>query len=421
MAKDIEMNYKGQDGGYEVLYPENMSYGSYLGEALDLAFGFDRGTVQDALALLGGKHGYNCYVYKITLKDLEGNPVSGVKLLNLKEVEGSGYTTTTDENGVALGAWSESTYNFIISPPYIDWEDIRPNMVATNYYAEAEFTFSKRSGVINIAGSTSHSFSSLSDPIDIYAVGGGGSGGVNCGLTQRAVSGGGSGYITIAENVEVKGKTINITIGAKGSGVNTNNGSVKEGRSGGNTSISYYQGNTICTAKGGEGGKTGNVVQGDEDYGGCSGASGNSGSGCCAGAVINGRWQYAVTDGGSDGNSGEELPASLRNYFTPGQGEGKSCYPFGDVDSRFYIGGGGGGFLIAMASQKFSSQGGKGAGNGGDRTNSSQSGFDAPSKYNDYNCYGGGGGGVFTNIQNSYSGSGRPGFVCIRFNPSSTQ
>ena len=48
MAKNIEMNIK-QDSAYEALYPKNISNLVLLSDAMNEFYGYDNGTLEDAL------------------------------------------------------------------------------------------------------------------------------------------------------------------------------------------------------------------------------------------------------------------------------------------------------------------------------------------------------------------------------------
>lgn len=222
-------------------------------------------------------------------------------------------------------------------------------------------------------------FSSLSTPVDIFLVGGGGSGGYssyeNDG-TYRGGGGGGSGYVTTVKGTQLaKNTSYVIEIGA--GGANTGGGQTKAFNltvNGGNAADQYHGGN------GGSGGGTGG---------------------------------YSVTSnggaGGSNGSDGEKISGGAN----AGNGSELTTRAFGDSNGAFYAGGGGGGAGINSSGTAGSpgAGGSGGGGKGGAGTSGSRNGSAGTANT------GGGGGGAFAysaSLGAFSGGDGGSGIVIIR-------
>ena len=197
--------------------------------------------------------------------------------------------------------------------------------------------------------------------VDVFAVGGGGSGGF--GYDEYAGGGGGGGYTKTVKGLSVVPKTIiPITVGAGGMWTSTN-----AKTDGGTSSFGDY---VIAL-----GGKTANSL---------SGADGGSGGG---GTDV----EYGDgVAGGSDGANG------LGSYYNGGKGQGTTTRAFEETDGELFAGGGGGG------------RGGRGgAGGGGTGSGNTKAGNGTPNT-------GGGGGGTGSN-KYDYAGIGGSGIVIVRW------
>lgn len=205
--------------------------------------------------------------------------------------------------------------------------------------------------------------------IDVFLVGGGGSGANGCEEsdgTYRSTYGGGGGYTNTVRGVRISTNTdYAITVGAGGASASSIS---QSGYNGGSTSAFG------ATANGGEGavGFTGSSWTGHGGNGG-SGGGGSGGS------------------GGSDGGNGSG------DSF--GTGQGATTREFGEAGGNLYSGGGGGAVNGA---------GGAGGGGAGCPTASGSNGVDGTANT-------GGGGGAGSRLTSpTHSGAGGTGIVIIR-------
>lgn len=206
--------------------------------------------------------------------------------------------------------------------------------------------------------------------IDVFLVGGGGSGANGCEEsdgTYRLTYGGGGGYTNTVRGVRISTNTdYAITVGAGGASASSIS---QSGYNGGSTSAFG------ATANGGEGavGFTGSLQTGHGGNGG-SGGGGSGGS------------------GGSDGGNG--------SGDNVGTGQGATTREFGEAGGNLYSGGGGGAVNGA---------GGAGGGGAGCPTASGSNGVDGTA-----NTGGGGGAGSRLGYPYTHSGAGGSGIVIIR-------
>ena len=207
--------------------------------------------------------------------------------------------------------------------------------------------------------------------IDVFLVGGGGSGANGCEQsdgTYRDTYGGGGGYTKTVRGVRISTNTdYAITVGAGGASASYIS---QSGHNGGSTSAFG------TTANGGDGavGFTGSLPTG---HGG-NGGSGGGGAG-----------------GGSGGSNGAD--GSGENH---GTGQKTTTREFGEAGGNLYSGGGGGAVNGA---------GGAGGGGSGCPTASNSNGVDGIA-----NTGGGGGAGSRPGYQSTHSGAGGSGIVIIR-------
>ena len=215
--------------------------------------------------------------------------------------------------------------------------------------------------------------------IDVFMVGGGGSGYVAGNLGSNGYGGGGGGYTRTVRRVAIVQNTpIEVTIGAGGE---------KPNRPGGSSGFNTLTVNGGSYQPGGNGGPGGS--------GGGGGVSSNSDYG----------------SGGSDGNNGETGYPTSR---TGGVGQGFTTREFGEATGKLYAGGGGGGRYMSAVTPIISiggsGGGGAGAWLGADNTQVQEASAGGA------NTGGGGGGGA--NIYNSSRlvscASGGSGIVCFR-------
>lgn len=217
--------------------------------------------------------------------------------------------------------------------------------------------------------------------IDVFMVGGGGSGYTASSNGYNGYGGGGGGYTRTVRKVTIAQNTpFEVTIGAGGEAPN------RPGGSSGFGPFTVNGGSYQPSANGGHGGS-----------GGGGGVSSNSDYGA----------------GGSDGNNGESgYPPSI----TGGVGQGFTTREFGEATGKLYAGGGGGGRYMSAVTPVISiggsGGGGAGAWLGTDNTQAQEASAGGA------NTGGGGGGGANKSVSGSgylvNSASGGSGIVCFR-------
>lgn len=222
--------------------------------------------------------------------------------------------------------------------------------------------------------------------IDVFCVGGGGSGGYgDSGMADayKGKGGGGGGYTAYKLNIPVTpGDTYVVTIGAGGE-YNKNGGTTSfadlVSAAGGTTSV--YITSSSRDVFGGNGGSGGG--RGGYDY--------DSGS----------ETEQAAGNGGSNGGNGGGAGYSTSKDKHYGKGQGTTTRAFGESSGTLCSGGGGGGYGDATTGQ---GSGGSGGGGAGGSTNTLAVSGTA-------NTGGGGGGG---GGKNGYETPGKGGSgVCI--------
>ena len=228
--------------------------------------------------------------------------------------------------------------------------------------------------------------------IDVFMVGGGGSG-VTPSYSQNSntygYAGGGGGKTVTVRRVNVGTDAINVTIGE--GGVAPASGG---GRSNGKkTTFGTYSAD----------GST--YPAGISSFTRQKGGNGGSGGGGGVSAYSN----YGT--GGSDGADGER--GSSAN--TGGVGQGTTTREFGEPGGKLYAGGGGGGRYLVSSTPVISPGGSGGGGAGAWSTNQKALGSKA-AENGAANTGGGGGGGVFDKTSTGIlpGGSGGSGIVCFR-------
>lgn len=219
--------------------------------------------------------------------------------------------------------------------------------------------------------------------IDVFMVGGGGSGWTQIASDFNGYGGGGGGYTRTVKRLNVQANAqIPVTIGAGGI-YSTTSGSGK-GSDGGSSGF-----NTLTVSGGGHGN-------------GYIGGAGGSGGG--AGVASNSDFGA----GGSNGSNGEAGDTGTKRG---GAGQGFTTREFGDATGKLYAGGGGGGrYMVAqtpVVSMGGAGGGGSGAWVGGNATKQAATAGVA-------NTGGGGGGGAIYPNHSVNGASGGSGIVCFR-------
>lgn len=220
--------------------------------------------------------------------------------------------------------------------------------------------------------------------IDVFMVGGGGSGWTQNVSDFNGYGGGGGGYTRTVKRLNVQANAqIPVTIGAGGI-YSTASGSGK-GSDGGSSGF-----NTLTVSGGGHG----------NEYNGGAGGSGG-------GAGVASNSDFGA--GGSDGSNGEAGDTGVKRG---GSGQGFSTREFGETTGKLYAGGGGGGRYM-VAQTPVVSMGGAGGGGSGAWVGSNGTAQQAAAAGVANTGGGGGGGAVYPN--HSVNGaSGGSGIVCFR-------
>lgn len=240
----------------------------------------------------------------------------------------------------------------------------------------------REDGVVELKSSGALAFQNPA-VIDVFMVGGGGSGLYkDVGISAVGYGGGGGGYARTFRRVNVAANsTMSITVGAGASNSTANGGTSAFG----DTMI--VQGGSSATSP-----ETANL-------------GGNGGSG--GGGGVNSNSDYGA--GGTNGGNGETgYPSSNAG----GAGQGTTTREFGEIAGKLYAGGGGGGRYLSAQSPVIS-MGGTGGGGSGGWASSTAGQYQMPSA-GGANTGGGGGGGVHTANNAVQGASGGSGIVCFR-------
>ena len=204
--KNIEMNVMNESGGYDVLYPKNISDITLNSEHLKDLFNLNENSnVDDAFDYVSKKIillQYHKAGVNVTLKSQAGTPIPNIPILGITaNYDGSG-NCVTDENGSCFGYCDVGNVN-IHCNTYVDMtinnqqlETVATEMYDVNLIGSNFINFKKwNSTPGNVMFSTNVS------RLDV-SVGGGGGGGYQ--LKKRSVfgypGGGGGGYSVIQEN-----------------------------------------------------------------------------------------------------------------------------------------------------------------------------------------------------------------------------
>lgn len=238
--------------------------------------------------------------------------------------------------------------------------------------------------------------------IDVFLVGGGGSG--NC-AAGYASAGGGAGYAETVKGISVtSGSTIAITIGAGGNFVGWIQNSESYGHDGGQTICRVN--NVAYVANGGKGGES---IAKNKSKG---GNGGSAGGGALVAATDDGRF-IAMYEGGSDGSDKGAKWCDNTATDIIGKGQGRTTRAFGESTGTLYSGGGGSaGYCYNSRKSMAGGAGGGGAGGSGiSGSSASKGGNGTP------NTGGGGGAGNTAHTSSEYgaSGAGGSGIVIVRW------
>lgn len=244
MARNIEMNYKDNAGGYEVLYPRTLTTDVLLTQITNNLFGYSNENVDTALIrlYLGGTK----YGYAITLQFPDGSPAEGIAINGLQDVNGQ--SLVTNSNGFALGVSVESQVQISITSPYLDLQDITVTVESSEIITNKILQFESIPSYVLITNSGEYKLSPIVKTFDLCAVGGGGgTAGSKNSVGEEPVFGGGGGYVENLLNHPYTEK-ITVSIGSGGQNI-----TVEQGGNGGNTTIKDSLQQTILTAQGGGG------------------------------------------------------------------------------------------------------------------------------------------------------------------------
>lgn len=263
-----------------------------------------------------------------------GLPLSGITF----SVTGTGNVTTDSQGYVFLRkppgnytATFTSTLDLVFSPASF-------RVTATAGKINAYTVEADEASVTQqtFTSSTTINFSDRVSDFDVFAVGGGGSGGAAAGFSYGNGYGvdcfglGGAGGRTVTMNgVQYDGQQIQISIGAGGtpatananqSDVNTALGNRQDGNDGGDTTVSLG-GSVVCTAPGGERGG------GSYDYDQISARDGSDGGSGSGGAGF--QYSWSIGDSGSDGGNGSDSEYQIAGAGIGGKGQGTNTKAFG--------------------------------------------------------------------------------------------
>lgn len=250
--------------------------------------------------------------------------------------------------------------------------------------SEAVVTVQTPDWKIKVTGSTTLKFTRLPQNIvDVFLVGGGGSGvrtPTVLGDGKHGGGGGSGGFTATAKNIAVAaGTAYPIVIGAGGTATD-------DGFTG------APGGDTTAFGKTAKGGGCGSAMLAAGGYGGSGGGGHGDGTDRKQGGA-----------GGSDGGNGKS--GSYTYAATYGFGQGKTTREFGEKNGTLYAGGGGGG-SGSSSTNSFGDGGKGGAGGGGNGAGWNAATDGKPNT--------GGGGGGCCKFSNGAPGMGGSGVVIIR-------
>lgn len=287
---------------------------SFLKDATAELYGLDASAVPDDLFQVLASQGR----YKIGVNvTVNGTPAPGVTIGGI--TSGSGGAVTTDSKGYAEGYTTEKTVTLTVAKLYADVPS-KSVTVNTNghIFSRASIALTSTPGQIEVTSSQVVRFSPAVEKVDIFAVGGGGSGAIDYERNAEA-TGGSGGYTATKLGVAVVNRQVTVSIGAGGepSTVKSNMGGSSWGKNGGTTTVTT--GSVVVSAAGGRGGQYTTGVAGGSGSGGVDNTNNNVGK------------------GGTNGGDGE----STYNY-AGGKGQGKTTTAFEEGTGTQYCAAGAG-------------------------------------------------------------------------------
>lgn len=312
----------GQENTYDMVRADQptkegtpLNKATFLKDTTAALFGLGTTAVPDdvfqMLAIMPGRYKIGVHV------TVNGTAASGVTVHGITNANGG--AVSTNSAGYAEGYTYERTATLSVDKQYTD-VPAKTVTVNTNGNAFTETTIAlvSTSGQLEVTSSQMVRFSTAVKTVDIFAVGGGGSGAVHA-ATNAAASGGAGGYTKTQLGVTVVANQVVCTIGAGGAArtISAGKTGASSGAAGGTTSAKT--GSVTVTANGGSGGTLG------------TGTNGGSGSGGTDSL------NNAVGTGGSNGSAG-----GVGGNYAGGTGQGTTTTAFGSGTGTKYSGAGAG-------------------------------------------------------------------------------
>lgn len=350
-------------------------------------YGLDETAVpDDVFKYLVQMVGDNWYSIQVQLPD--GTPVPGCKINGLTPATGSG-SVITNSNGYAFGKAANSNPSLTAVSPYFDYSNVSASVPQTSAITSHVFTLTEKalSFPIQMTGTQKVRFSPKFGLVDMFLVGGGGSGAICRGMTTCS-TGGGGGFTQTVKKIDLSDKEVQFTIGSGGSPVSSPNHS------------------TIQNSNGNYGGATSVVITGGQTY-----SVNGGGGGLCRDGGYNTSAVLSVgpaTGGGKSAAAYINNTATTKHGFTEAQNGTRA---FGESSGDVY--GSGGGAYIYNSYEEPGFQGGVNGGIGAGGYTLGQNGIAGTT-------YGSGGGpGCSDNYgtiggKTCTSGAGKQGVVMIR-------
>lgn len=330
--------------------------------------------------------------YKIGVRvKLSGSPAgSGITVQGITTAAGG--VVQTNSSGYAEGYTYDTAATLTIASLFADVAEKSVTVdTKGRVFTETEIALASASGRMEISTSRTVRFSPAVKTVDVFAVGGGGSGavaGTNYGRVD--ISGGAGGYTATRLALPLVGQQVVCAVGAGGEKAALQNSfGSSGGKAGGATTVT--SGSVTLSAAGGNGGGGGN---------GSNGGSGGGGSDSSNGAAAMGG-----SDGGDSGKT---------HNNNPGKGQGTTTTAFGEGAGTKYAAGGG---ACCNPSNERIYTGRGGADGGGHGTSGATIGAGGAS---DATIPGSGGGAHISaansgGILGAASGSGADGLVILRW------
>ena len=203
MGKIIEMNYKGEDGSYVVLWPRVYSNVVLNSQDLLSEFQLDDGSnIDDVLLWIKRKQDliqYNKAGVNVTVQTAGGTPWSGLTITGINaNIDGTG-ACITDEQGKCFGYCNAGSVTIAVSGN--SYADISYNNQQIQAEVAQMYNVQLTATLYNFrqyTSSTTVRFSDNVERVDVSVGAGGGGGGGNMGT--KSGRGGGGGWSIIQEN-----------------------------------------------------------------------------------------------------------------------------------------------------------------------------------------------------------------------------